>query len=115
MGWTPLSERLKSTVFSQVDCHRSISNGTSFTRFPSRHWRRAVNTFGEQSTRTRTAGWEAVERTPTAGRGLTQKKVNKPNEGNNRNQADPPGGPRKEKFRGGPRPAPAPTKYPLRI
>src|SRR5207245_1740760 len=36
MGWTPLSDRLKSTEFSQVDCHRSISNGTIFTLSSSR-------------------------------------------------------------------------------
>src|SRR5256885_14625666 len=31
-GSTPLSERLNSTRCSQVDCHRSISKGTSFIR-----------------------------------------------------------------------------------
>src|SRR5437867_11760486 len=62
MGWTPLSDRLKSTVFSQVDCHRSISNGTSFTLLPTRHRRRAVNTFGARFRRTETEDREAVQR-----------------------------------------------------
>src|SRR5882672_9130112 len=29
IGWTPLSDRLKSTWFSYVDCMRSIANGSS--------------------------------------------------------------------------------------
>src|SRR5439155_24793138 len=77
MGWTPLSDRLKSTVFSQVDCHRSISNGTSFTLLPTRHRRRAVNTFGARSRRPQTEDREAVH--PQAK--STLNKVNDANRG----------------------------------
>src|SRR5436309_5236381 len=81
MGWTPLSDRLKSTVFSHVDCHRSISNGMSFTLLPTRHRRRAVNTFGARSRRTETEDREAPAKLFDRHAKSTLNKVNDANRG----------------------------------
>src|SRR3989442_13671923 len=49
-GSTPLSERLNSTRCSQVDCHLSISKGTSFIRLAASRVVR-INLLGTRSCR----------------------------------------------------------------